>query len=433
MDSSSAAQSLPTLVYVYHPLSFAPLSVTEAAAGVCSLVWVVDCSQPDAATMARLLRKFGPVVDSSGLAVEQVAASVQEHTPDGVLSMHDSDLVLTARLAELLELPFHSVDTAVKLTDKHAQREALAAAGLSVPQFRVIPAAADATTVTEIGSGFTYPAVLKPRNGQASRDTLPISSPQELDATLTELRGQPGAESEDFVLEGFVRDASTDLCGAGFANFVSVESIVENGHVEHATISSRTPFLWPFRETGYSTPTEMTDEVRDQVFKVAGDAARALGVTRSCLHTEIKLTDDGPVVIEVNGRPGGGMSEMLERASGGFSILRTALRLAVGDPVGLTGPVACDRIGYLLYVFPEDGIEQIDSVEGLSELAEVDGVDEIVLVRGPGQRIDWREGSEAHVFHYTGTTQSHDELRWLIRHTAKLVQIRGQGGGQPAE
>ncbi len=97
------------------------------------------------------------------------------------------------------------------------------------------------------------------------------------------------------------------------------------------------------------------------------------------------------------------MSEMLERASG-FSILRTALRLAVGDPVGLHGPIECSRVGYLLYVFPETDVEWIDVVEGLPTLREVEGVDEIVLVRGPGQRIDWREGSEAHVFHLTGTT-----------------------------
>lgn len=160
------------------------------------------------------------------------------------------------------------------------------------------------------------------------------------------------------------------------------------------------------------------------VYRVATTAARALGVVIGCLHTEIKLTDRGPVVIEVNGRPGGGISEMLERASG-FSILRTALRLAVGDPVELRGPVACSRVGYLLYVFPETDVEWIDVVDGLPALREVDGVDEIVLVRGPGQRIDWREGSEAHVFHLTGTTRDLDELRRLIDATGQLVRIEG--------
>jgi len=416
--------SLPKLVYVYDPLSFAPLSITQAAAEVCRFVWVVDSSKPNAALTARLLRKFGPVIDSSDGDLERVAAEAREHQPDGVLSMHDADLLWTAELAELLQLPFHSRETALKLTDKRAQRAALASAGLAVPMVRVIAADADAATVADIAETFTYPAVLKPRFGQASRNTLPISSGVELKATLEELRGQPDWLAEDYVLEGFVPDATTEVGGRGFAGFVSVESVVENGRVEHASISSRTPFRWPFRETGYCTPTALSPEHEAEVLRVAGEAARALGVTVGCLHTEIKLTDDGPVVIEVNGRPGGGMSEMLERASG-FSILRTALRLAVGDPVGLQGPVACSRIGYLLYVFPETDVDCIDSVEGLQELRKVEGVDEIVLVRGPGQRIDWREGSEAHVFHLTGTTRDFDELRRLIDATVSLVRIEG--------
>jgi biotin carboxylase len=413
--------SLPTLAYVYDPLSFAPLSIVESAEGVCRFIWVVDSSKPDAALAARLMRKFGPVIDSSGLDVRDVAAAVQAHEPDGILSMHDADLVWTAQLAEELRLPFHSVDTAQKLTDKHAQREALAAAGLAVPMFRIIPRNASVADVAAIGGTFDYPAVLKPRWGQASRDTLPISSLPQLRETL---EGFHGLEIEDYVLEGFVPDASTELGGSGFANFVSVESVVEGGRVEHAGVSARTPFRWPFRETGYFTPSALSSELEADVLQVATTAARALGVDIGCLHTEIKLTDDGPVIIEVNGRPGGGMSEMLERASG-FSILRTALRLAVGDPVQLYGPVASSRVGYLLYVFPETDVERIDVVDGLSMLAEVDGVDEIVLVRGPGQRIDWREGSEAHVFHLTGTTRDHDELRRLIDATVRLVRIEG--------
>ena len=413
--------SLPTLAYVYDPLSFSPLSITEAADGVCRILWVIDSSKPEASITARLLRRFGPVVDSSERDLEDVAAEVRALGPEGILSMHDADLVWTARLAAELELPFHSVDTAKKLTDKHAQRDALAAGGLAVPMFRILPRDATIADVESIGATFSYPAVLKPRWGQSSRDTLPISSFAQLLATLEESRG---LEAEDYVLEGFVPDAHQELGGRGFANFVSVESVVEGGRVEHATISARTTFRWPFRETGYFTPSALSPVVEADVLDVATRASHALGVDIGCLHTEIKLTDDGPVIIEVNGRPGGGISEMLERASG-FSILRTALRLAVGDPVGLHGPIACSRVGYLLYVFPETDVEWIDVVDGLDDLRAVEGVDEIVLVRGPGQRIDWREGSEAHVFHLTGTTRDLDELRRLIDATRRLVRIEG--------
>lgn len=414
----------PALAYVYHPQSFAPLSIIAAAEGLCRMVWIIDSADPDAVAMERLLRRFGPVVDAAGRTVDEVAALVGEHGPDGVLSLHDADLVWTARLAAALDRPFHGVDTAIRLTDKFAQRTALAVAGLAVPAFETIPPDADDDAIAALARRFPFPAVLKPRRGQASRDTFPIGSADELTTMLAELRDRPGDAGEELILEQFVPDPSEQLGGEGFAPFVSVESVVEGGRVAHAAISARTPFRWPFRETGYCTPTAIAPALQAEILRVAGDAARALGVTRACLHTEIKLTDDGPVVIEVNGRPGGGMSEMLERASG-FSILRTALRLALGMPVGLDGPVPCSRVGYLLYVFPDADVTRIDAVEGLPELRAVDGVDEIVLVRGPGHRIDWREGSEAHVFHLTGTTRDHDELRRLIAATTELVRIEG--------
>ncbi|HTW11242.1 MAG TPA: hypothetical protein VME01_00750, partial [Solirubrobacteraceae bacterium] len=267
MASSDAAASLPRLAYVYHPLSFAPLSITEAAQDICRMIWVADCSDPAVATTARLLRKFGPVVDRSQGTLEQVADAVREHAPDGVLSMHDADLVWTARLAELLQLPFHSPDTAVKLTDKHAQREALAAAGLPMPDFRIISGDADAATVDDLAATFRFPAVLKPREGQSSRDTLPIASGEELKATVAQLRGRDDATHEDLVLEGFVPDASEELGGRGFANFVSVESVVEHGDVQHATISARTTFRWPFRETGYFTPSALSEQLQAEVLR----------------------------------------------------------------------------------------------------------------------------------------------------------------------
>ncbi len=413
---------LPRLAYVYHPLSFAPLSITDAARGVCQLVWVVDCRDPETARTARLLRKFGPVVDSGGRTLEETATLLGEHRPAGILSMHDSDLAWTADLAALLELPFHSPDAALKLTDKHAQRQALSAAGLRVPAFTVIPGGADLGAVAKLTGNFRYPAVLKPRFGQASRNTVPVSSPAAVLSTLVEMVGDPQADSEDYVLEELVPDARDALGGHGFANFVSVESAVNGGEVQNLSISGRTPFRWPFRETGYFTPCPLSEQLTIEVCEVAAQAARALGVTVGCLHTEIKLTDSGPVVIEVNGRPGGGMSEMLERASG-FSILRAALRLAIGDSLNVHGLIPCSGVAYLLYTFPEAEGEFVLRVDGLSALREHEGVEEVVLVRGPGQRIDWREGSEAHVFHFAGHARDHDELRGLIRAAAELVQI----------
>ena len=362
--------------------------------------------------------------------VEQVAAPLQEHTPDGVLSMHDSDLVWTAHLAELLELPFHSVDTALKLTDKHAQREALAAAGLSVPRFRIIAGDADAAAVTEIATGFTYPAVLKPRNGQASRDTLPISSPLELDATLDQLRGEPDWRVEDFVLEGFVPDASTD-------SVEPASRTLSRSRASSRTAMSSTRRSAPARRScGRSArpatprPTALSDELADQVFTVAGDAAHALGVTIGCLHTEIKLTDDGPVVIEVNGRPGGGMSEMLERASG-FSILRTAFasRSAILSGSG-PGCLCPDRLPALR--LPRDRHRADRQCRGPADLRRDRRCRRDRARQRPRPTNRLARGIRGPCLPLHRHDQRPRRAPGLIGH-GELVEIAGQNGGEPAD
>ena len=70
---------------------------------------------------------------------------------------------------------------------------------------------------------------------------------------------------------------------------------------------------------------------------MASAAIEALDVHSGCLHTEIKLTPEGPRVIEVNGRIGGGVPEMLYRAAG-VKIVELTLQLALGESIVINGP-----------------------------------------------------------------------------------------------
>jgi len=247
--------SLPTLAYVYDPLSFAPLSIVEAAEGICSFLWIVDSSKPDAALAQRLLRRFGPVIDSSSLSFEELVSAVRTHAPHGILSMHDGDLVSTARLAEELGLRFHSLDTAHKLTDKNAQRRALAAAGLAVPMFLILPRNSSWDQVTSLASAFSYPAVLKPRWGQSSRNTLPVSSLSELLGILDETRG---LDVEDYVLEGYVSDTDQELGWKG-ATLNTPPSVREHcfaGRFERPATSPRAPSRMNSRQSYFESPAQ---------------------------------------------------------------------------------------------------------------------------------------------------------------------------------
>ncbi len=71
----------------------------------------------------------------------------------------------------------------------------------------------------------------------------------------------------------------------------------------------------------------------------------------ACLHTEIKLTAEGPKIIEVNGRVGGGPPVVLDSISE-VNLLRVAAEIALGLPVRFDALVPCNGIGYWWYVNP---------------------------------------------------------------------------------
>lgn len=396
------------------------MSLVEAGEGRCRILWVVDTSDPDTASMVRLLRRFGSVVDIAGLDVDAAAAVIQQHHPDAILTLADDWLVLAARLAQQLGLEFLSPTIALRLTDKYEQRRALSSGGLAVPRHWVIEPAAD-TNFNEISQQATFPAVLKPRYGQGSRDTLRIDS---LEGLIRVWESEGFATSNrTFVLEEYIPDSELELGGEGFGGYVSVESYVNKGEVGHLAINGRMPPAYPFRETGFFIPAALSEDLARSVLDVATQAARAIGVRNGCLHTEIKLTPAGPVVIEVNGRIGGGVPAMLE-ATTGVDLMGLAFDLALGRDVRI--PKLTPRcVSYLFYVQPPSTMSHITSVDGLSALRSHPGVAQVTLNRGAGHDVDWRDGNHGHVFSVFGTCANHDELRRLAAIIPELVDIRG--------
>jgi biotin carboxylase len=419
----SASIPLPKLAYTFEPTSFAILALYEAASGLCELLWVVDASRPEVHELSRLLARLGTIVDIAGCSRDEAAAMIAGHEPQGILALADDALCLTADLAERLGLAFHTPACAHRLTDKHAQRRALAAGGLVVPRSWVIALDVTDGELVALGEEVRYPAVLKPRRGEASRDTLPVASPGELGAHLAALRMQ-SPPTREFVLEEFIPDATGTPGGEGFAGYVSVESFVAERQVCHVAVTGRMPPAFPFRETGFFIPSALDASLQDEVLGTATAAATALGVELGCLHTEIKLTDDGPVVIEVNGRIGGGVPELLAAVTD-VRFLTVAMRLALGDSVPCEGLRPCERLAFLFYVHAPQDVRVVTALEGVDELRHVPGVDEVVLRRGPGQTIDWREGNHGHVLSVFGTTDDHDGLRWVNDQVATTLRITG--------
>ena len=361
MTDSTTGRARPLVAVGYGPRCVPVMQLAEAAAGLCDLLWMIDAAVPGMGEMADLLNRFGPVVDLEGMSTEQAVKTLANWEPAGMTTYLDAGMVELAHVAEGLGLPFHSPAAAAALTDKARQRRALA------------------------------------RDGA------------ELDKLLDTL----GPGRPDMVLEGYLADDPA-RAGDPYAGYVSVESVVADGVISHLALTGRFPPAENFRETGFFIPAALDAWSRSAVLELATRAIDALGVRTGCLHTEVKFTPDGPRIIEVNGRVGGGVPEMLERAAG-VSLLDLTLRVALGEPVSVDGPVATDRIGYRFFLQPPTVSATVTAIEGINDFSDHAGVDTVSVHQRPGAALDWRDGSYNHIVAVVGSTDDEEQLQAAYR------------------
>jgi biotin carboxylase len=408
MDSSVAGRTRPLVAVGYGPRCVPVMQLAGAAAGLCDLLWIIDTAMPGIAEMADLLNRFGPVVDIEGMSTEQAVKVLADWEPDGITTYLDAGMVELAHVADGLGLPFHSPATAAALTDKARQRRALARAGIDIPPCHLIhPGQSEPTSAVEAEVG--WPAVLKPRSAQGSRCTFLARDGAELQKLLDAL----GPGRPDMVLEGYLADDPA-RAGEPYAGYVSVESVVADGVISHLALTGRFPPAENFRETGFFIPAALEAGSRSAVLDLTTQAIEALGVHIGCLHTEVKFTPDGPRIIEVNGRLGGGVPEMLERAAG-VSLLDLTLRVALGEPVSIDGPVATERIGYRFFLQPPTVSATVTAIEGINDYSDRAEVDTVSVHQGPGAALDWRDGSGNHIVAVVGSTDDERQLQATYR------------------
>ncbi len=424
--TASATQDLPLLAIPHAGLSLPVMTSVQAAAGLCSILWLVDGEDPSVQADLRALERFGQVVDLAGRSPSRWVDAVAPFRPNGIVTFSDQQMVDVARLAEDLGLPFHRPEVARRLTDKAAQRDALRRGGLPMPDSTILQSQLADDAVANLARRVRFPAVLKPRRGTDSRTTVRV---RDADEVLCALRSLFDGDAPDMVLEEYIADTVPCL-GEGFANYLSVESAVSAGVVEHFAVTGRFPLAPPFRETGFFIPADLTPSQRAAALDVASAAVRAMGVETGCLHTEIKFTSDGPRIIEVNGRLGGGVPLILEMATGA-SAPRLAMEVALGFPADCAPLLPRSGIGFRLLFHAPLEARKVLAVEGLERVNRLPGARSATLHRPPGTDIDWRTGTNDYVYSVLGVADDYDQLRDVARVAQATVRLRFDEASSP--
>lgn len=342
-----------------------------------SVMFVCDEGQGSAALP--LLEDVGDVIVHRDFP--ETLARVVEFAPDGIVTFVEHLLPLAAQLAHALRLPYNSPEVVNALRDKSIQRRLLRSGGPEDVPFSTVRSAQECrAAVRESG----FPVVLKPIRGAGSADTYLVDSEARLRAVLSRVQPREGSE---FQVERFL--VAKD--NGPFAGYVSVESLIADGTVHHLGITGKLPQLPPFRETGQFFPAVISADEAHAVLDLTTRSLARLGVTQGQAHTEVILTDDGPRVVEVNGRLGGYINELYSRVYS-MDVIELCVRMACGADVELPAePVAGVHFQY--YHQPPLGGEQLNDVDGGRRVARSPGIVRYDRLVTPGSFLPQHSGS----------------------------------------
>lgn len=301
----------------------------------------------------------------------------------------DYYLPTAARIAARLGLPGPAAEAMENACRKDATRRILDAAGLPGPRFAVC---ADAVAAAEAARAIGYPLVVKPVDLCAGMLVRRVDDETELAAACDALAGFPvnargQLRTPHILLEEFLRGPE-----------VSVETVSYAGTTHVVGVTDKSVGGAPaFIETGHMFPAALGPDDLAAATGTALRAGAALGLDDVVAHTEIKLTPDGPRVVEVNPRPAGNRITELVRHVTGIDLAAACVDVALGREPDLRRRDTGLRSAAIGFLVPE-AAGTLASVEGAAGMRDADGVLEVQMAE-PGRKVGAADSNNAYLGH----------------------------------
>ena len=260
--------------------------------------------------------------------VEHVAEVQRRHGVDALFTFSEFYVAIVAEAAARCGFRYLSPAAARTCRNKLETRKALRACGLATPWFRLVASEEEAR---EAAREVSYPCVVKPPADSSSKGVRMVSNGAELLDHFRQLhawrsndRGQP--LRGEVLIESLLQGPE-----------VSVETLtLAPGDVRVIGITAKHLSAPPlFVEIGHDFPAALEEKEAAAVRHTVLSALAAVGFDFGPAHTEVRLTAEGPVVVEINPRLAGGMIPELVRQALGVDLLSAFLNQLCGQPVDL--------------------------------------------------------------------------------------------------
>ena len=307
---------------------------------------------------------------------EKVLEEAIKNEIDGIITIaSDRPMTTVAKVAKELNLIGISEDTAINATNKSKMRDVLKTNNVPIPMYFSATDYDDYIDAINKIRDKNLKCIVKPADNSGSRGIQLIDNYDSENLRKIYDYCVNSSTSGSLVIEEFMEGPE-----------VSVETISKDGicHVVQVTdkLTTGAPH---FVEIGHSQPSQLESSIVNEIMKVAISANIAIGITDGPSHTEIKVTKDGPKIVEIGARLGGdNISTHLTSISTGVNMVQTCINIALGNSVEIK--IERNKAAAIRYLIFTNG--RISEINGVDNAREIPGIVQISIVRGIGDVIN---------------------------------------------
>ena len=338
---------------------------------------------------------------------------------DAVVAVDTPMLVLGAAVAARRGLPHNSVDAVIAATDKAEQRRRWAAAGVSQPAFRVVPAEASQDALEKAAADVGFPCVVKAVSLSGSQGVLRAEDGAAAVAAARRIRlvlaGAGRQDSEPLLVEEYV---------PGWE--LSVDGLLAEGDLTATAVFDKpdTPSGPTFEETLLVTPSRLPERILSASLTTAQRAGRALGLRYGPIHAELRIDarDGGrvrPMMLELAARSIGGLCSRALRFLDGVSLEEMVLANALGR--GVAAPRLVRTSGVLMLPVESAGI--LRAVEGRTEATAAPGITGLSITIPVGQLVHPLPEGDRYLGFLFADGDTHGEVEDALRAARRRLLI----------
>lgn len=323
---------------------------------------------------------------------------------EGIVSPgSDWPVAIAARLAARLGLPHPlAPEVAALAVSKLRQRARLARAGVSQPRWQLLGSAAEEVQIET-------PCVVKPPDRQGQRGLRIANHKHELPAAVEVAIA--ASRSASCLVEELIDGPELTVNAFSVAGRFHALTATDRPTADPPAFGVALAHVWPSGQVAAAVAAAVA---------TAQAAADALGVRDGPSYTQLRLASQGPRVIELAARLGGGHDAELCQAALGIDLNELALAAALGEPVELPGlsPAGGACVQFLV---PPEG--ELAAVRGLERAAAAPGVVDAAVYRRPGWRFGpLRRGGDRAGFVLASGASRQDALE-RAQSAAALIEL----------